>query len=154
MGNESAHGGVVLDELAGIAMESLGVKQLQKLADQLDAKTCRETAATLETLDSQRQTWDEVMQQERDWSRRAFPGIRYELVRLVERNSMQKIDQLAEQKFENQQTKTRQLIINLAARGYDLDKGHRPASVANLVPDYLKAIPQDPITGTNMVYSP
>ncbi len=29
-----------------------------------------------------------------------------------------------------------------------------PASLADLVPDYLKTIPQDPFTGTNMVYSP
>jgi hypothetical protein len=47
-----------------------------------------------------------------------------------------------------------QLIIDLASRAYELDKGHRPANLADLVPDYLKAIPQDPFTGTTMVYSP
>jgi competence protein ComGC len=46
------------------------------------------------------------------------------------------------------------LIINLAARAYELDKGHRPASLNDLVPDYLKTIPQDPSTGKNMDYSP
>ena len=49
---------------------------------------------------------------------------------------------------------TRQLLIDLAARAYELDKGQSPANVADLVPDYLKAIPQDPFTGTNLVYSP
>jgi len=44
---------------------------------------------------------------------------------------------------------TRQLLIDLAARAYELDKGQSPANVADLVPDYLKAIPQDPFTGTN-----
>ncbi len=154
LGNESARGGVIIDELVGIVIEAVGDENLHKLLVQLDAKTCRETAATLETLDSQRQTWNEVMQQERDWSRRAFPGIRYELVRLMERNSMQKINQHAEQQFDKRRRITRQLIIDLAARAYELDKGHRPANVADLVPDYLKAIPQDPFTGTNMVYSP
>jgi hypothetical protein len=62
--------------------------------------------------------------------------------------------QKAERKFKEQQTKTRQLLIDLAARAYELDKGHHPASPADLVPDYLKAIPQDPLTGTNLVYSP
>jgi hypothetical protein len=38
--------------------------------------------------------------------------------------------------------------------GYELEKGPRPASPAGLVPDYLKAIPQDPLTGKDMVYSP
>jgi hypothetical protein len=46
------------------------------------------------------------------------------------------------------------LITDLAARAYELDKGHLPANVADLVPDYLKAIPQDPFTDTNMIYSP
>jgi hypothetical protein len=118
----------------------------------MGAKNCLETVVTLETLDSQRQTWDEVMQQERDWSRRTFPGIRNELARLMTRNSLNQVYQSAEQKFENQQSKTRQLIIDLAARAYESDKGHSPANLADLVPDYLKAIPQDPLTGTNMTY--
>jgi hypothetical protein len=45
-------------------------------------------------------------------------------------------------------------LINLAARAYELDKGKPPESLADLVPDYLKAVPQDPFTGTNMIYSP
>jgi hypothetical protein len=154
LGNESARGGVLVDEMIGTAMESIGVENLHKLVDQLDAKSCRETAAALETLDSQRQTWEKVMQQERDWSRRTFPGIRYELVRLMGRSSVQEIYQKAEQKFDAQQSKTRLLIIEFAARAYELDKGYRPANLADLVPDYLKAVPQDPFAGTNMVYSP
>jgi hypothetical protein len=154
LGNESSRGGALIDQLVGTAIEAVGVANLQKAVGQLDAKTCCETAVTLETLDAQRQTWDDVMQQERDWSRRTFTGIRYELVRLMDRHSLEKIFQNAEQHFEKQQSQTRQLIIDLAARAYELDKGHRPTSVTDLVPDYLKAIPQDPFSGTNMVYSP
>jgi hypothetical protein len=33
-----------------------------------------------------------------------------------------------------------------------LEKGDRPKTLAELVPAYLKAIPQNPITGTNMAY--
>jgi hypothetical protein len=154
LGHKSAHGGILIDQLVGTAIEAMGVSQLQKLVDQLDAKMCHETAATLETLDSQRQTWDEVMQQERDWSRRTFPGLGNELGRLISRNSLNKAFLKAEQRLDNQESKTRQLIIDLAARAYELDKGHPPASATDLVPDYLKAVPQDPFTGTNMVYSP
>jgi hypothetical protein len=154
LGNESSRGGVLIDQLVGTAIEAMGTSDLQELAPKLDAKTCRETAATLETFDGQRQTWDEVMEQEHDWARRTFPGVRYELLRLAERNSTKKIDQKTEQKFDKQLVKTRQLIIDLAARAYELDKGHPPASVADLTPDYLKTIPQDPLTGTNMAYLP
>ena len=99
LGNESARGGIVIDQLVGTAIEAIGVANLQKLVDQLDAKSCRETAATLETLDSQRQTWNEVMQQERDWSRRTFPGVRNELGRLMSRNTLNKVYQNAEAKI-------------------------------------------------------
>ena len=154
LGNESVRGGVIMDQLVGTAIEAIGTANLQKLVYELDAKSCRETALALETQDSQRQTWSEVMQQERDWSRRTFRGIRYELVRIVEHQSMQKLQEQIEQQFDRRLTKTRQVMVDLAARAYELDKGRPAANLADLVPDYLKAIPQDPLTGTNMVYSP
>jgi hypothetical protein len=153
-GNESARGGVLIDELVGIAIEAIGRSSLTNLVDRLGAKSCRETAATLETLDAQRQTWDEVMQQENNWSRRNFPGMKYEYVRLIEHKSLRAVQAAAERKFKQQQIRTRQLMVDLAARAYELDKGKPPASLADLVPDYLQAIPQDPLTGANMVYSP
>lgn len=154
IGTESPRGGIVIDQLVGTAIEAIGVANMHKLVDQLDARSCRETAATLETLDNQRETWNAVMQQERDWSRRTFPGVRNEVGRLILRNTMNKAYPIAEEKFDKQQLKTRQLTVDLAARAYVLDKGHPPASAGDLVPDYLKAIPQDPVTGTNMVYTP
>jgi len=153
LGNKSAQGGVIMDQLVGIALEAIGTKHLQRLVPQLDAKSCRETAVTLQTLDSQRQTWNQVMQQERDWSRRTFPGIRNEIGRIVMRRTLQTVYQKAGEKFNARVEETRQLIIKFAARAYELDKGHPPVNLADLVPDYLKAIPQDPLTGTNMVYS-
>jgi hypothetical protein len=154
LANQSSYGGTLLDEMVGRTMEAIGTENLQKFFNKLDAKSCRETAEALETLDAQRQTWNEVMQQENNWSRRTYPGIRNEFARLIEHNSLEKTFQNAEQKYQEQQTKTRQLLIDLAARAYELDKGKTPASVADLVPDYLKTIPQDPFTGTNMVFSP
>jgi hypothetical protein len=153
-GNEATRGGVLIDQMVGMAVESIGTSHLINLADRLGAKSCRETAVALETLDSQRQTWDEVMQQENDWSRRTFPGVRNEFARIIEHNSLQKVDRACELKFKTREQKTRQLMIDFAARAYELDKGKSPASVSDLVPDYLQAIPQDPLTGANMVYSP
>jgi hypothetical protein len=94
------------------------------------------------------------VQQERAWSHRAYPGIKYRFSELVLSSSLKKALQGGEKRFEKRQITTRQLLIDLAARAYELDKGHRPASLADLVPDYLKVIPQDPLTGKNMVYSP
>jgi hypothetical protein len=157
-GNEAARGGVLMDEMIGIAIASLGLEQLQKIADNLDAKSCRDSIQTLETLDIHRQSWADVIQQENVWSRRSYSGLQgrtlrlyYKLVyyRTRERNHQRAVDTI-----NSTQKKESQLLIALAARAYELDKGHPPANVSDLVPDYLKAVPQDPVTGTNMVYSP
>jgi hypothetical protein len=154
LGHKSTHGGILIDQLVGTAIKAMGVSHLQILVDQLDAKTCREAAATLETLDAQRQTWNEVIQQERAWSRRTYPGIKYRMVELVMSSSLKKAHQAGERKFNKQQLMTRQLLVDLAARAYELDKGRSPASVADLAPDYLKAVPKDPVSGANLVLPP
>jgi hypothetical protein len=154
LANESSRGGILIDELVGIAIESIGRNGLQNISAQLDAKTCRESAATLEMLDAQKQTWNDVMQQENAWSHNVFPGIRTEISRIINHTSSKKLFQSGEKISKERQMETRQLIIALAARAYELEKGKSPASVADLVPNYLKAIPQDPFTGTNMIYSP
>ena len=154
LGSESPRGGPLIDELVGIAIDSIGTSYLQQLLPQLDAKSCRETATTLETLDSQRQTWQEVMQQESAWSSGTFRGWRNDFVRFEEHKSLLAATASTAKKLNVYVQKARRLMIDLAARAYQLDKGKPPASLADLVPDYLKAIPQDPVTGTNMVYSP
>jgi hypothetical protein len=154
LGDHSAQGGVLIDALVGVAIDNMGLAGLQKTTGQLDAKTCRDAAATLETLNGQRQSWGDVLQQERAWSRRTYPGIKYRWTELVAFSSTRKAFQKAGQKFAGQEKEERQLTVDLAARAFELEKGHRPASSADLVPDYLKAIPQDPFTGTNLVYSP
>jgi hypothetical protein len=158
LGNEAERGGVVTDEMIGIPIRSLGLEQLQNIADRLDAKSCRETVKTLEMLDAQRQSWADVLQQENAWSRRNFPNMRGQIVRLyyklVYYRAREQTYQRAFDIIKSTQKKEGQLLIDLATRAYELDKGHRPASLADLVPEYLKAIPQDPVTGTNLLYSP
>ena len=152
LANESVRGGLLIDGLVGIAIEAIGTSHLQKLLPHLDANSSRDAAAALETLDSQRQTWDEVMQQENAWSHAVFRGWRYELMRWKERKSMTAMFAKTRQKFDAQAQRTHRLMIDLAARAYELDKGHPPANLADLLPDYLKSIPQDPLTGTNIIY--
>ncbi len=154
LANEAARGGLLIDGLVGIAIENIGMDHLQRLVPHLDAAACRETAVSLATLDFQAQSWIDLMQQENTWSYAAFRGWRYELARLETGKSINAAIASSKRKIDAQEQRTRQLIIALATRAYELDKGHPPASAADLVPDYLKAVPQDPVTGTNLVYSP
>ena len=151
LANEVARGGLLIDEVVGIAIEQYGRDHLQKLLLHLDARTSRETAAALEVLDAQKPTWSDVIRQEDVWSRAAFHGWRYKFLRWKERKSNAAADARIGQKLDADEQEMRHLIIALAARAYELDKGHPPGTVADLVPEYLKAVPQDPVTGTNIV---
>jgi hypothetical protein len=154
LGDKSMRGGILIDELVGIAIEAIGTSHLQTLVPRLNADTCGEIAATLETLDSHGQTWSELKQQENTWSHATFRGWRYELARWESRKSLASARAAGQRKFNAGEQRLRRLMIDLAARAYELDKGHPPTNVADLVPVYLKAVPQDPVTGANMVYPP
>ena len=154
LGNEVSRGGVVIDEMVAITIESYGLQPLQKLPDHLDAKSCRETIKALETFDAKRQSWADVLQQETIWERRTFSNLRILVFKLLYHSTKERSCQRCVDTIKSTQKKQGQLLIDLAARAYELEKGRRPASLAELVPDYLKAVPQDPVSGTNMVYSP
>jgi len=153
-GQQCRRGGVLIDGLLGIGIERVGTTHLESLAPQLDAKTSREEAAVLEAMDTAAQTFGDVIQQENALSHTTFKGWRYELARLAGRKSMNLAFASAKKKFDAQNSKEQQLVVDLAARAYELDKGHRPAVLADLVPDYLKAVPKDPVAGTETVFLP
>ena len=150
LANASARGGVLIDQLVGTAIEAMGAGQLQGIIPQLNAASCRKAASELETLDAQRQTFAQVMQQEQGWSYRTFPGLRHDLERIFTRRNTAAAIQATERKFNAQVLKTRQAMIDLAARAYELDKRKPPASATDLVPGYLKAVPVNPVTGVDL----
>jgi len=149
LGAATEHGGILWDAMVGCAIESTGSTGLQKFVNQSDANTCRETATALEAVDEVRPSWPDVLQQEDDWIRRTF-GARAVLVEFVYHRQMKRNGPKAQRVFQAEQLKARRLMIDFASRAYELDKGHRPASAADLVPDYLKAVPKNPTTGKNL----
>ena len=154
VGINSRRGGTLLDALVGIAIENFGTSQLQKVAPSLDAKTAAELARALETFDANKETWSQILQNEKYYSRRTFPGLQHRIAELFTAKMLAPAQAKGEQRFNAQQTRSRMLMIQLAVQAYQLDRGHAPGKIADLVPTYLKAIPQDPATGHEMIYMP
>ncbi len=151
LGCEFSRGGRIIESLVAIAVESIGTTRLRKLTPALEPAECRELASSLEISDGLRERPDAVLQAEREWARRAY-GIKGEFVAILTWQLQKKSRQAWLSKLHTQQLQTRLLMLDLAARAYESDKGQRPRSVNDLVPTYLKSIPLDPITGTNIVY--
>jgi hypothetical protein len=149
LGYAIGQGGLLIDSLVGIAVEAIGTTSMERLAPRLDAKQCREAAVALQSCAGQREPRQTVLVRERAWVRRAY-GLKGQLARLVNFKSMKLSEQRIVSKLTAQQTREQVLLIQLASRAYELEKGERPKTLGNLVPVYLKAIPQSPVTGTNM----
>lgn len=152
LGVATSKGGLLIDSLVGIAIEAIGTSYLEKLALTLNAKQCRQAAAVLESCEAGREPTPAVLAREREWSRRAFRGVKWQIVRLAMFKSTRQSEQRAVAKMNTLRTREQVLLVQLAFRTYELEKGERPKSLGDLVPAYLKAIPQNPVTGTNMAY--
>jgi hypothetical protein len=148
-GNQLAHGGMVIDQLIGATAWSAGETELQGMVTNLDATTCRVTAATLQTLATDRQSWAAALQQQEAGSRRVL-GWRSEWLKLIHYQERQKYLKQSKDSLDQIQQQENRLMVDLAARAYQLEKGKPPTSAADLVPEYLKSIPQDPVTGGNL----
>jgi hypothetical protein len=79
--------------------------------------------------------------------------LRDKIESLVHYNSERKAKEDWLKDVTTNQIKRRQVMIAFATRAYELEKGKSPATISDLVPDYLKAIPKNPITGSNLVLS-
>jgi hypothetical protein len=154
LGIKAPHGGLIIDALVGLAIEGIGTAHLQKIVNQLDVNASHDLALKLEAANSERQPWQQVLQQEHYWSRKSFPGFQNRLAAIFTYRSFRQMEARGGQKFKSHQLETVKLSIALAAHAFELETGHRPKSAADLVPLYLRAIPQNPVTGANITNVP
>ena len=153
LGIKSSRGGSLIDLLVGIAIEQIGKRRLRTLVGALDEDTCRKAAADLESFDAERETWENILS--RDLAcHGALVGLGMRFARIMDLGSVRSAQTKSEGKFKQNRKDTRRLAIELAARAYELDKGKKATGISDLVPEYLPTAPLDPITGTNMTYSP
>ena len=154
LGVNSPRGGPLIDNLVGLAQEAMGTAKLQKVVPNLDAKTAAAAAHELEALDASKETWEEILQNEKHWMRGMYPGLQHRFAEILAAHETRAAKAKAKQRYETQQNGMHRLMLDLAAHAYQLDKGHRPANAIDLVPTYLKALPLDPITGKEMKLTP
>lgn len=151
LGDPVSRGGLAIDALVGLAGESMGLTGLEKLMTNLDAKQCRQAAVILESCEGRREPMAAIWARDGAWGRRVN-GLKGRLAGLFTYQNLKQAEARAIAKQQSHEARTRRLMTDLAARAYELEKGNPPKSLTDLVPTYLKVIPQDPLTGTNMTY--
>ena len=151
-GQKGSQGGFIIDALVGIAVEAIGLGPLESLVNKLDAGQCREALQALQTIEAESESAEEFLQTDHQYGR-AVAGWRYPVLRIAGYKSLKQVEANVRKKIGTIDLRRRRLQIDLAARAFELEKGARPASLKDLVPAYLKSVPIDPETKTNMVYS-
>ena len=145
--HESARGGFRIEALVTMAMESMAMKPLQGLFDSLNAEQSRRIARMLEELTARRESWSEINRRDLRYSFRADTMAVFSFdTWTAMRNSKARFHSAERQRVLD--------MLDFATRAYELETGSRPTNIVSLVPDYLSAIPRDPLTGTNLVYTP
>jgi hypothetical protein len=155
-GNEISRGGVVIQRLVSIALESCGRVPLAKLAPKFDCQETHPVTTQLERIDAATVAWKEILSNERrfeqyEMAHIARPGpvtwikLRWQEWQ-AERRSLQLHNAAA--------AHLRLLATELALRCYQASKGRPPARLDDLVPDYLAKVPQDPFSRRPLIYRP
>ncbi len=152
-GRQLSRGGLAIDKLVSVADENIGMRALQRMAGSLGTNECHLAIQALAKLDSNNESADDFWKRDRKFGRH-ISDWREWITSLLAFNQRRQIQQKFRTKLDNCDLTRRRLMLDLAARAYELEKGERPKTIADLVPDYLKTIPLDPFTGTNIVYQP
>jgi len=149
----AAHrGGLMIDELMGIAYQAIGAKQLVRVAPDVTPDALEEILSELITLDQAREPAAAILRRDRKWSRGANGVLRSTLMGIAMRKTLQDV----ETKFETKRTRSvaalRLVMTELAVRGYAARTGKPPTTLAGLVPAWLPAVPLDPFSNRPLVY--
>jgi hypothetical protein len=160
LGNEIPRGGVLIHMLVGIACEAIGLTSLEKIVAELGPEQCRELVQALERIDRDQETFAAIRERERAWANRTFgfghrmAGRIASLIQTRSWNPTRAVAAQSEGKLNRVALQRRLLAAQLAARAYEIENGSPPSEIAELVPEYLSALPVDPFTGDNLSVSP
>lgn len=153
LGRATSRGGLLVNWLVGCALEGMGVDALHGLRGSLTPEQCRHLIGTLQMFDANRQCLDEIWYRDEVWTCHVY-GWPAHLLNTLEKLLGHKDPCWAATKNvqERNRAKMRILICELALRTYYLQHGALPERLADLVPDVLPAVPEDPFSGRPLVY--
>jgi hypothetical protein len=153
-GQESSRGGVMMERLVGIAIESIALSELLPLLPKLDAPVTRRTLEGLRQLDALHDPAAVSLEAEDDWVRHSFPVRERMVIHLhpALRKSTRDARESFAKKVDALQATRRRTIVEAAARLFELEKGRRPTGYTDLVPAYLRTVPLDPTTGKEIAH--
>jgi hypothetical protein len=149
-GSECARGGVLIDHLVGIAIKNICLRSLSEASAGMDVENARKAIAALEDVRTGGESCEVVLKREKQWARRGRFGSMGLVGQFVQPLISRKVFANGRQKFIKSETDILRMQIQLATHAYELEHSKPPASMNELVPQYLKSAPLDPDSGKEL----
>jgi hypothetical protein len=149
VGIQLSHGGVFLDQMVAVGCESVGFDGLDTIVPKLDAAQSRQVERQLEELAARLEPKSEIERHEAMLGRKLIGSPEYFFYTIGRPIVPQwrKPWQMVAAQYDRQHHRLLAEEIDLAAHACELEHGRKAQGWGDLVPAYLKAIPQDPLTG-------
>jgi hypothetical protein len=151
-----ARGGIVADSMAADASRGC-LREVAAMRRSLSPATALRLSRVIETLEDERERPAAIVAREARF-RFVNEGWRYRLMHAVwvDLYGYERVpdpyDRTVEPWSREFACLARMLSIDLALRAYRADRGEWPEKLEQLVPQYLNAIPLDPMSGESYVY--
>jgi hypothetical protein len=147
LGQALARGGILVDGINALVVETIGVGSLRAQLPHLDAAFCRDAARELERAETRRERPERILECEKEWAAASF-GIVSRFGGFLLRRTEAKRQQEFAVRYHDTVRRTRRLMVALAARAVELEMGRRVTDTAELVPGILRTVPLDPERAT------
>jgi len=149
LGAQVSRGGVYIHFLISTAIGMRAMYGIANLREKLDGSACRESIAALERAAALQEPFEAIAEREREFAARNGTILeRLEAV-LTGANTW---DSIIADRRKQHGALSALLLADLSARAYRAERGQWPASLADIVPGCLKAVPVDPHSGKPLAY--
>jgi hypothetical protein len=157
LGHECARGGAVGDRLHSVTGEHIGLTNLRQMKDRLTASECRDVVKALQAIDAKREPLADIWPRDEAYMKmlRIFDtGVRERLWYswFTITGKKQRLRQDSERIFIRSDAYVRLFMCGMAVRSFYLEHGVYPTNLADLVPNYLDAVPFDPFNSKPLRY--
>jgi hypothetical protein len=144
----ASHGGNAMDKLVGLAIDNIACGKLAGVAGKMKVAEAKAAIQALADFEAREDPLEMVMRQEQVFARRTY-GLRGRIAALFTFQQLRTMEQNIRQKSESRKKVRRQLMVDLAARAFELEKGAPPKALPELAPHYLKTIPDGTVLRQN-----
>ena len=150
----TGRGGLIVDRMVAQAIQRRAFQVLRDLGDQLSSEDCTRLRKRIELFSLQLDSPEEVLQRERVFFRQINGTLQSIMMSGVSRTQLKQVALEIETADKRLATLSALLRTHLALRAFQLDSKRLPNKLDELVPDFLREVPQDRFSASSLIYRP